>query len=316
MAKVKGASVGLRNNKMIYAVIGVLLILVFFGTLTLLKSIYQTTTYYVLNTDVTTRAQILPEMLDPVVTAAGTEPIGFILESEAVQEGRLFARHPIEAGSLLTLSNVSDGFDDIRNGVPDNWVITSFSVNADSAVGGRIQRGMYFDVMVADGAGSYYPFINVLALDTTVELANSSNSEAAETEEAHAGMHSQYVVGMSPKDAAILHNIMAENASSFKLVLSPRQNDYKAPLLSDYNGVFTFDGETKNLGVGTDSNFTQLKRDVLGRPLETLPICSEGNSRPTAEECQEAQNPSSTTTENNDSNTEADTNTETETEVP
>jgi uncharacterized protein YxeA len=49
MAKKNGSGSVLRNNKIILAGIALLLVFVFIGFLTFLKSFYQTETYYVLN---------------------------------------------------------------------------------------------------------------------------------------------------------------------------------------------------------------------------------------------------------------------------
>lgn len=288
MAKIGSGSSGLRSNKMIYGVIGILVVFVFVGALTLLKNIYQTETYYVLKQDVPTRTQVTPEMLEPVVTSKGTAPKAALSLGD-VQSGYLFSKYPLIAGDILTDSNVG-GFEDISVGVPDNWVVTSFSVNADKAVGGRIKRGVYFDILVTTNEGVYYPFVNVLALDTTVSMDNASSNKAADSEEAHAGQTSQYVVGMSPEDAARLKAIMKDSANGVELVLSPRQNEYNKPQLSEYN--FKFDKEklmeTKNMGEGTDYTFTPVKRDTFGRPIEQIQNCSQGNAKIKPEDCKKA----------------------------
>lgn len=289
-----GGGGGLRNNKLIFAGIAFLILLVFAGALTLLKSIYQTETYYVLAADVPTRTQIMPEMLEPITTSAGTAPAS-ALDISDVQAGYVYTKYPLLKGDILTASNVG-GFDDISVGVPDEWVVTSFSVGADDAVGGRIRRGVYFDFMVATNDGAFYPFVNVLALDTTVSLANASSSEAADTEEAHAGQTSQYVVGMSPEDAARLQQITKKHGQDIKLVLSPRQNEYAPPQLASYTGVFKYENDTKNLGEGTDYTFTPRERDAFGRPIAKAANCSKGNAKLTTEECQKAGSSSTTTT--------------------
>lgn len=286
--------VGLRNNKLIFAGIAFLILLVFAGALTLLKSIYQTETYYVLKADVATRSQIVPEMLEPVTTSAGTAPKAALGIAE-VQAGYMYSKYPLVKGDILTPSNVG-GFEDISVGVPDEWVVTSFSVNADNAVGGRIRRGVYFDMMVATNDGAFYPFVNVLTLDTTVSLSNASSAQAADTEEAHAGQTSQYVVGMPPDDAARLQQVMKRYGQDIKLVLSPRQNEYNAPQLASYTGIFKYENDTKNMGVGTDYTFTPLKRDAFGRPIAQVDNCSKGNAKLSPEDCQKAGASTTTTT--------------------
>lgn len=161
-----------RNNKMVYGLIVVLVIAVFVGSLMLLKNVYQTETYYVLKEDVPTRTQVNADMLEPVTTSAGTAPKSALGISE-VQDGYMFTKYPLKSGDILTDSNVG-GFEDVSVGVPDSWVVTSFGVNADNAVGGRIQRGTYFDMMVSNNSGTFYPFVNMLALDTTVSMDSAS----------------------------------------------------------------------------------------------------------------------------------------------
>lgn len=266
-----------RNNKMVYGLIVVLVVAVFVGSLMLLKSVYQTETYYVLKEDVPTRTQINADMLEPVTTSAGTAPKSALGISE-VQDGYMFTKYPLKSGDILTDSNVG-GFEDVSVGVPDSWVVTSFGVNADNAVGGRIQRGTYFDMMVSNNSGAFYPFVNMLALDTTVSMDSASSSEAAESEEAHQGQTTQYVVGMPPAEAAKLANIMKSSGGDVKLVLSPRQNEYNPPQLAQYSGMFKYDNETKDLGKGTDYTFTPLKRDKFGKPVSTPKNCSHGNAK-------------------------------------
>lgn len=273
---------GMKNNTFLWGLAAVLGLGVAAVVLTLFLNLIQTETYYVLKEDVPSRAVVTPDMLEPVTVSKGGAPEA-ALGLEEVQSGSVFAAHPLLAGDILTLSNVGSR-EDISVGIPDEWVITNFSVGADDAVGGRIQRGYYFDMLVTTEAGSFYPFVNVLALDTTVDLASASSSDAVNTEEAQAGQTTQYVVGMSPENAAKLHQIMRNYGDSIKLVLSPRQNEYAEPNLDAYsNGgdLFSFnpsDGPV-NLGEGTDYTFTVLPRDDFGRITESLVTCNaEGNA--------------------------------------
>lgn len=314
MAKKKASSGLLRNGKLIWLAIAVILILVFVGSLQLLRGIFQTETYYVLNQDVPARTEITMEMLEPVVTQAGTGPggapgmtqeernaeIAQVLSS--VQSNSVYSRYPLVSGDVLSPSNVG-GLTDISQGVPDTWVVTSFGVNADNAVGGRIQRGFYFDMMVVAENGAYYPFVNVLALDTSVSLDGASSADAADTEEAKDGQTQQYVVGMSPENAAKLHDVVNKNSGNIRLVLSPRQNEYAAPQLASYNGNFLYSSEQGPIAPGlidatdvngnpildengqpvkreaTDYTFTDVERDKFGRPISQVENAGEGNAK-------------------------------------
>lgn len=290
--KPKNFKINLRSNKMIFAGIAVLSILVFLGALNLLKNLYQTETYYVLASDVPTRTQITPDMLEPVSASAGSAPKAAKTIGD-VQSGYLYSKFPLLKGDILTDSNAG-AFEDIATGVPDNWIVTNFSVPADNAVQGRIKRGTYFDMLVTSKEkGSYYPFVNILCLDTSISLGSASNANAVDTDEAKQGQTSQYTVGMSPEDAGKLHYLMEAGGGTVRLVLSPRQNGYAKPEIAAYTGLFKFspDEDTpKDLGQGTDYTFTPVKRDAFGRPIENEnKKCSEGNIQMTEEECKKAQ---------------------------
>lgn len=303
-----------KNAKLIWAAIAILLILVFFGVLQLLKSVYQTETYYVLNQDVPVRAQITMDMLTPVVTSFGTAPGGSPdMTSEqktaersailsTVQSGMAYAQYPLVSGDVLSPSNVG-ALSDISVGIPDTWVVSSINVDYNNAVQGRIQRGTYFDMMVVAADGTYYPFVNILALETLDGGANSSagGTTAAGTNAAT----SIYSVGMSPQNTAKLQWLMSFADGQIKLVLSPRQNEYASPRISDYQGQFFYNllrdgviapglqpvldenGEPVDLdGDGvpdmreiTDYTFSNIERDQFGRPIKQVENVGLGNAK-------------------------------------
>jgi len=281
---------GMKNNTFLWGIAAILGLGVAGVVLTLFLNLVQTETYYILNEDVPSRAQVTPEMLAPVTVSEGGAPEAAIGLDE-VQAGGIFTAHPLLAGDILTASNVGSR-EDISIGVPDEWVITNFSVDADNAVGGRIQRGYYFDMLVTSENGSFYPFVNILALDTTVDLSSASSSDAVNTEEAQAGQTTQYVVGMSPENAGKLQDVMNKYSGNIRLVISPRQNEYEKPQIADYEGIFSYTaGDTPlNLGEGTDYTFTVLDRDEFGRLTEELNNCGDGNA---VIPCEEGSEPSS-----------------------
>lgn len=261
-----------RNNKIIFLVIAILMGAVFAGSLSFFNNVYETEVYYRLNQDVPTRTQLTPEMFDKVETSAGTAPEGALTIAD-VQNGFIFTRYPLRFGEVVNGSAVG-GLDDISVGIPDSWVVTSFSVPADNAVGGRIQRGIYFDMMVVTETGVFYPFVNILALDTSISLSGATNANAVNTEESKSGQTSFYYVGMSPEDAALLQSLVRQYSSNIQLILSPRENEYQAPNLDAYtadDGLFAFDAEDfeiKNMSPGTNNTFTDVERDAFGRPAE------------------------------------------------
>lgn len=320
MATLTGKSGGFfKNAKIIWLGIAVLLIFVFVGTLMLLRSAYQTETYYVLNQDVPTRTQITMDMLSPVVTSAGTAPGGTpemapeqkVSEREAilsaVQSGSAYTQFPLKAGDVLSPSSVG-ALADISVGVPDSWVITSFNVDFNNAVQGRIQRGSYFDIMVVGDTGAYYPFVNILTLETSTGSATSSAASADPSGQNAAT--SVYTVGMSPENAAKLQWLQGFAGGSIKLVLSPRQNEYASPDLAAYintnnspfftyealidgviapglqpvldkdkNGV-DIDGDGKvDTREVTDYTFSDVERDQFGRPVNVVENAGLGNAK-------------------------------------
>lgn len=270
--KPKMAKSKLKDSKLLIVAFIALAAVSFFLFLFLLRGFFQTETYYVLNEDIGPRVQINAEQLDPRVVSDGQAPPNALSLAD-VQTGALYTQYPLRAGDIISESSVG-ALSDIRVGVPDSWVITSFGVNADNAVGGRITRGTHFDIIAIDNTleepRSFYLFSNVLALDTTVSMDNASSADAADSEEASSGMTEQYVVGMRPEEAAFLH--MALDSYDVRLVLSPRENEYQEPDLDRIEGFFDLqdiDGNWTPLEVGTmtDNTFMPVERDEFGRPV-------------------------------------------------
>lgn len=278
-----------KSNGFILAGIAFVAVIIGVVVFSFVSSLLQKETYYILNQDVPARTQVTPEMLDPIAATQGTAPQAAVGLGD-VQTGNVYTKFPLLAGDILTMSNVGS-LEDISVGIPDEWVVTNFSVDADDAVGGRVQRGSYFDMLVTTENGSFYPFVNVLALDTTVDLSNASSADAADTAEAHSGQTTQYVVGMSPENAGKLHDIVRTYTGDIKLVLSPRQNEYERPQLASYDGMFKFEGEViwpgeSDAGERTDYTFTDVDRDEFGKPTEQIENCSAGNAKVTGEDCE------------------------------
>lgn len=269
----------LRNNKLIFSLIGVLSTVVFVLLLSLLRNVYETETYYVLSQPVSSRTEIQPAMLQPIETSSGTAPNSALTIAD-IQSNKVFAKYDLNAGDILTVSNVGKT-QDVTSGIPDTWVITTFDISANNAAGGQIKKGTYFDFLVAQKNGARYPFVNVLALDVT------SNTVAADQKDSKTSGDMQITVGLPPGDAAMLHQILEADGERVHLLVSPKQNDYQKPQLASYTGAFKFDGESpKNAGDGADSSFTPVERDASGKPLkEKTANCSEGNVKLSDEQC-------------------------------
>lgn len=290
-----------KSSKGTGLVIGLIIvasIAAFVLSMTWLQSMAKTSTYYVLREDIPAKTMLTPELLYPVVTSENSEPMNAITMEElerSLEDGTPYITQiSLQAGDPITSSVVSGGEEasvEISDAIPDSWVITSFGVSADNAVGGRIRSFDYFDMLVTIEGKTYYPFVNMLALDTTVSMNDASSAYAADTEEAYEGQTSQYVVGMPPADAARLQNLMAEYSDTVRLVISPRQNNYSPPSLDDYKGAFSWNSLTPevnydvpdpvNLGKGAGWAMEEARKrgnlDAFGRPVEELKNCSKGN---------------------------------------
>lgn len=259
----------LKDTKLIIALCAVLAVIVFFAVLFLLQRVVQTETYYVLNEDLGPRMQVNAEHLDPIITSEGSAPPNALSLAD-IQMGGVYTQYPLRSGDIITESSVG-ALSDISVGIPDEWVVTSFAVSADNAVGGRVQRGTYFDIIgINSDNEAFYVFSNVLALDTTVSMTGASSADAVDSEEASSGMTEQYYIGLSPENAALLHSAVREY--DIRLVLSPRQNEYEEPQVERMQGYFYYDpSQVQEVpvvgGEGiTDETFTPREREVDGRP--------------------------------------------------
>ena len=273
-----------NTNLIIWIVVLLIALAIMFLVALVMRNATETDQFYVLNTPVAAKSQITPEMLEPMNAVKDQAPPNALGISD-IQAGGIYAQYPLNKGDIVSGSNVS-GFTDISTGIPDNWVVTNFPVSPDNAVGGRITRGTYFDIMAYNkDKGAYYPFVNVLALDTTVSTNSLSSAQAIDTPEAQDGQTQQYYVGMSPQDAGKLQALMS-SGDQIKLVLSPRQNEYQNPDLNAYKGFFKYENDKGEAiwpgksagGEITDYTFSKVERDEFGRPLQGPDAGSIGNA--------------------------------------
>lgn len=294
----KRSKIGDKGSAPIYiAIVGVSLA-AFVVALLLLSNVFKTETYYVLNKNVPAQTLITPEMVSPVVTSEGSTPPNSIGLAE-IQEGNIYSQYPLSSGDILSKSSIGE-LDGIEVGVPDSWVITSFTVDSSSTVGGRIERGSYFDIMATSEKGTFYLFSNVLALD--VSSGGESKESDAEGNIVSSGPTTEITVGMSPANAAKLQDSISRyGQDAIKLTLSPRQNDYAAPRLADYEGVFSHNPEdgVDNAGEGTDSTFVDVKRDESGRPIDKVEGDTQGNSKVPSEGAPSVKNDNSSSGKEN-----------------
>lgn len=245
-----------KDTKLLWIVIVLLALLVAGGTFAILNSITKQDTYYVLNTNLPSRTQITPQDLSPVSTSQNSAPQNAIGLSE-VQQGTVYTKYPLQAGDVISASNAGS-LDTINEGIPDNWVVTSFEPADNDPIVENLQRGDYFDIMATNmkkedqrpaGDNSsnlgqikvgQYVFRNVMVLDNpATTTANDNNDSANGATSQTQNSTTAFVVGMSPQNAAML-TILTKNFDT-KIVMSPRYNTYANPSeLDDLYKTFDF----------------------------------------------------------------------------
>lgn len=228
-----------RGNKFLITAIGIVAVAVFGLLFFFISRVLATDTYYQLNTDVLAKQPIDETMVNKVSTKKGTAPTNAVTLAD-IQSGGMVSKYPLPAYEVLTTGNAGAATDtlydlliaekestmkemELTEEEYDNWVMTSFSVDASNAVDGRISVGDYFDIMVVTDNGAWYPFINVKAIDTTVSLDNASSSQAVDSSEAYSGQTTRYTVRVAPDEAAKLQWIMT-NYDNVKLLLNSKSD--------------------------------------------------------------------------------------------
>lgn len=191
-------------------------LLAMFGTFMILGRSAERTTYYVLNQAIPERTQVLPSMLTSVETADGTSPPNAMSPRDvAVQP--LFAQVPLAAGDVVT-SSVVGPLTRIDEGIPGNYVVTSFRVTPENAVAGKVRRGDLIDVTAVfktqESEVAKTVLHRVLVLDVTTDpatIAQGATDSAVEDPDLAPGPESNqvrggipllYVVAVTPEDAA------------------------------------------------------------------------------------------------------------------
>lgn len=245
-----------KDTKLLWIGIVLLALLVAGGTFAILNNITKQDTYYVLNTNLPSRTQITPEELSPVSTSQNSAPQNAIGLSE-VQQGTVYTKYPLQAGDVISASNAGS-LDTINEGIPDNWVITSFEPADNDPIVENAQRGDYIDIMATnmkkedqrpvDGNSGdlsqikvgQYVFRNVMVLDNPATTTDSGTNDSANGATSQTqNSTTAFIVGMSPTNAAML-TILTKNFDT-KIVMSPRYNTYANPSeLDDLYKTFDF----------------------------------------------------------------------------
>lgn len=290
-----------KKNFTAIAISGALIVAIAVGIFFSLSKLFATETYYVMNSDVPAKAQITPTMVIPQETGKGTAPAN-ALSMEDIQRGTLFAKYPLFAGDVLANSNagaVSNNFD----GIPDDWVVVSFTASANNAVDGKIMRGDYFDIIGVTGDPSAaattengntlpskgaYLATGALVLDVT----SSSGGEAKTDAEGNittnnSGASLVYTIGVPAEVApGLIASLGTDNHTEIHLVRSPISSRYKErdlKAIKGYKAIPDFNGdnelEPKDLSKEVLAN-----GDVLETDPTFAPIIRDSNFRPVNKE--------------------------------
>lgn len=235
-----------------------LAILVAIALSVFLMSLAQQTKYYVLTKAVDARTLITPDMLEEVPTNLGGEP-PTALTMEEVATNELYAKTKLNPGDIITQSNAGE-LSPLSAGLPDDFVIASFTANANSAAGGNIQRGDYIDIFVTSNEEANLIFQRVLVVETAKDLAATepddtiTATEDTPTAPYRMGVPELYTVGVTQADAAKL--ALASQQSLYIVLSSPESVENGVQPVS--LGISLSDllaGEAGDSGEGTDHFF-------------------------------------------------------------
>lgn len=309
-------SAGFKDTKLIWVLVCIVAVAAAFGVFYILNNLTKQDTYYVLNTNMPSRTQVTASDLTPRTTSAGSAPQNAIGLDE-VNQGSVFTKYPLQAGDVLSASNVGS-LDTINEGIPDNWVVTSFNPGDDDPVIENLQRGDYFDMMITNAKKQdqksnpddsdmanitvgQYAFRNVMILDNPMSTTSNDNSDSANGATAQTqNSTTMFIVGMSPKNAAMLAYITGNY--DVKIVMSPRQTSYADPSTLDaLYKTFNFNDYLGDHPTGilasncvdsstgdevkedcTDNTFTPQERDQFGVPYNASESERDENGDPIA----------------------------------
>lgn len=235
------------------------------GIFMTLSTLFSTETYYVLNTNVKAKQLITPQMVTPRETAKGTGPVNALSMTD-IQRGQVYSRYPMYAGDVVAKSNAGPSTE-ISLGIPDDWVVTSFSIVSTDAVGGILGRGDYVDIMGVNEFGAQYIFNNVLVLE--VKFVNQELDGKLEGQTV-VGEVMHYTIGMPAEYVAYLHSALFDY-EVVKVIKSPVQIRYANRDTSNLDDVFKYGPNVGSVDLieGTDPTFTPIERDETGKPLVT-----------------------------------------------
>ena len=172
----------------------------------IMQIVTATEKYYVLTTDVPARTEITPDLLEEKVVRAGSTPPNALSIGD-ISMGSFYSLVALDAGDIVTPTTVG-GLTSLREGLPEDFVVTSFVADPTLAAAGNIKRGDYIDVLLTtnddsitgSGNGGWattYALQRVLVIETMTDV---TNEESAETTAGGAEPAAGRALGAHPED--------------------------------------------------------------------------------------------------------------------
>lgn len=282
------------NIIIIIAIIAGLLGL-FISSATFLKNISKTETYYVLKEDVPAQTLITEDMLQPVSTSAGSEPKNILSKADVLSEN-YYTKIAFQAGEygvpvpLTAVQKEGETTSGLQAQIPEDWVVTSFSISSDKAVSGQLLTGDFFDMLVVTDQGTFTPFINTPVLNTTLSSQTVSNPNGGST---YTTETVQYVIGLPADQAARLQHILGTFDNIVLNVSSESAKQCKGINIRDYDSTVQWNG-TKDNNMNLEQPFDSI--------AENPKICD--SKKDNTEE--KSDSPSSISQETDDNNTSSE----------
>lgn len=196
-----------------------------FGALTILSSLADRVTYYVVNQDVPAGVAITTDLLAEVEAPADAIAPG-TLTLEEITSTTWYSKVPLSYGTVIQASTVTDN-KTLTSDLPAGYVLATIMVDPENAVGGRIKKGDYIDVAAVSGtdlanATAKIVMQRVLVVDVAIspaDIADAAASNATGNEEVplanenalYSGTPSMYTLAVSPQDFAKLALIRDAN---------------------------------------------------------------------------------------------------------
>jgi len=244
-----------------------------------LQGLISTTKYYVLNKDVAARTLVTQDMLTERTTSEGGQP-PTALDIAAVANGDVYTKTNLTTGDILTASNAGD-LVPLRDGIPTDYVIASFTAPATFSAGGNITRGDYIDVYLANDTTSKLVFQRMLIVDAVSSIENGEGDETVTADDETAvapyrvGIPTVYTVGISQQDASKLALAVNSGQVFFVTLSSAESVENGATEIDLGTGIDELTtGVTVDSGLGTDNTF----KPVKGNSTEVPTTGSSDNS--------------------------------------